>query len=110
MFPERLREARKAKDLTQREMASRLCLSQQAYAKYEVGTAKPNSDTLAQIAGELGVSVDYLLATETKNPADNVSEATRELLSKFEADYSQLTEANKEKAAEYIRLLLGSQK
>lgn len=80
MFPERLREARKAKDLTQREMASRLCLSQQAYAKYEVGTAKPNSDTLAQIAGELGVSVDYLLATETKNPADNVSEAKREMI------------------------------
>lgn len=80
MFPERLKEARKAKDLTQKEMASRLCLSQQAYAKYEVGTAKPNSDTLTQIAEILGVSVDYLLAVDTKSPADNVSGTRREMI------------------------------
>jgi transcriptional regulator with XRE-family HTH domain len=69
MFPERLREARKAKNLSQKKMASLLFLSQQAYAKYEVGTAKPNSETLAKIAAALDVSVDYLLGIQPETSA-----------------------------------------
>lgn len=82
MFPERLREARKAKNLSQKKMASLLFLSQQAYAKYEVGTAKPNSETLAKIAAALDVSVDYLLGVqpEIKSPTENLSEAKREMI------------------------------
>ena len=79
MFPERLKEARKAKKLSQKEMASLIFLSQQAYAKYEVGTAKPNSETLAKIAAALDVSVDYLLDVQpsAKSPADDVSETKK---------------------------------
>lgn len=77
MFKDRLKAARKAKKLSQKELASLIFLSQQAYAKYEVGTAKPNSETLAKIAAALDVSVDYLLDVqpEAKSPAENISEA-----------------------------------
>lgn len=73
MFPERLKEARKSKGLSQKEMAEKLFLSQQAYAKYEVGAAKPNTEMLTQIAAVLDVSIDCLLGIKTKeNPAGRV--------------------------------------
>jgi transcriptional regulator with XRE-family HTH domain len=86
MLPERLKEARKAKKLSQEKMASLLFLSQQAYAKYEVGTAKPNSETLVKIAAILNVSVDYLLGIEfgTRNPAENLSEVKLEMIDLIE--------------------------
>ena len=78
MFKERLRNARKAKNISQKELASQLFLSQQSYAKYEVGTATPNPETLAKIAIALDVSVDYLLGVDIKkDPAGAPSEAKK---------------------------------
>ena len=60
-FPKRLREARKKEGLSQAFIASKLFISQQAYAKYESGINTPNPDTLKHIAEILNVTVDYLL-------------------------------------------------
>lgn len=60
MFSERIKKARKSAGLSQTELASKLFISQQAYAKYETGKASPNPEMLAKIAKELKVSVDYL--------------------------------------------------
>ncbi len=65
MFSNKLREMRKLVGLSQQEIADKLFLSQQAYAKYENNTATPNPETLKLIAELLGVSVDYLLEVKS---------------------------------------------
>lgn len=65
MFSDRLRAARNHAGLSQKELALRLYISQQAYARYEAGSSSPNPDTLSKIADELNVPVDFLLGRET---------------------------------------------
>lgn len=68
MFTERLRSVRTKNRMSQKEVAEKLFISQQAYAKYEVGTASPNPETLSKIAQLFGVSVDYLVGNEAAEP------------------------------------------
>lgn len=65
MFNERLRALRIKAGLSQNEIAKKIFISQPAYAKYELGTATPNPDTLSLLANILQVSVDYLLGNST---------------------------------------------
>ena len=75
MLEERLKSARKATGISQKDIAKKLFISQQAYAKYETGAATPNPETLKRIAEIFNVSTDYLLGNnqvlkkQTKNPA-----------------------------------------
>lgn len=45
MFQERLKLARNNANISQKELAKRLFISQQAYAKYETGASSPNPET-----------------------------------------------------------------
>ena len=63
-----LKDLRKSKGLNQSELASMLEISNQAYQKYEYGTAEPNYDTLCKLADFYGVSTDYLLGREKPKP------------------------------------------
>lgn len=66
MFNDRLRALRQQREMTQAEVAQELYISQAAYSKYEVGTSSPNPETLAKLAGVLGVSVDYLVGSDDR--------------------------------------------
>jgi DNA-binding XRE family transcriptional regulator len=57
----RLKLLRKAKNLTQDELAEQLSLTKSAISKFETGNSSPSSDTLKRIAALYKVSVDYLL-------------------------------------------------
>ena len=70
MFNERLRALRIKAGLSQNEIAKKIFISQPAYAKYELGTATPNPDTLSLLANILQVSVDYLLGNSTVSTRD----------------------------------------
>lgn len=74
MFQERLKAARVAAKLSQKELAKMLYISQQAYAQYETGSSTPNPETLKRIAEILQVSLDDLLEkTSTVNdPRDEM--------------------------------------
>lgn len=63
-FSEKLKFARTKAGYSQKHLATKLFISQQAYAKYETGTTSPNPETLKKISELLGVSVDYLLGDE----------------------------------------------
>ena len=65
-FAEKLRKAREAKELSKTEMARFLDLSLTAYSLYEKGERKPNLGNLQKIAEILEVSVDELLAPNSK--------------------------------------------
>ena len=90
-FSERLKKHRKDIGLTQVDIASRLGISQQAYASWERGVKKPTQENLVKIAQVLNVSVDYLVGNseEKSNEVDNI-----ELL--FRMNSKGLTKEEKE--------------
>ena len=74
-FFERLKLARTKAGYSQKLLASKLFISQQAYAKYENGTTSPNPETLKRISELLDVSTDYLLGA-TDDPSASPSVVT----------------------------------
>ncbi len=63
-FPEKFRELREDKNLTQVKMAKKLGYTQTAICKWEAGTRSPDLDDLVKIATTFGVTTDYLLGLE----------------------------------------------
>jgi len=60
-FPDRLREARERRKLTQGELAEKSGLQASAISHFETGTRKPSFDNLRRLADALDVTTDYLL-------------------------------------------------
>ena len=59
--PDRLRAARLAADLSQRELAEGIGVAQSHVSRYETGVMRPDLDVLPKLARALGVTTDYLL-------------------------------------------------
>lgn len=57
----RLKELRREKGATQKDVAAYLQIDQSTYAGYESGKSEPSLDKLSALADYFGVSVDYLL-------------------------------------------------
>ena len=60
-FQKNLIEQRKINNLTQRQVAAYLGISQPSYILYENGQAEPTLENLVKLADLFDVSVDYLL-------------------------------------------------
>lgn len=63
-FHEKLQKLRKARGLTQEELAEALFVSRTAISKWESGRGYPNIDSLKEIASFFSVTVDELLSGE----------------------------------------------
>jgi transcriptional regulator with XRE-family HTH domain len=61
MFAQRLRSARKAKKLTQEELANLVGTTKTTISNYETGYSTPSFEVLSDLASVLDVSTDYLL-------------------------------------------------
>jgi transcriptional regulator with XRE-family HTH domain len=68
-FGERLAGLRKAKGLTQVQLAERLGVSQQAVTAYESGNRRVPISTLPALADVLGVSIEELIGAPPKRTA-----------------------------------------
>lgn len=60
-FSEKLLTLRKAKDLTQEQLAEKLDVSRQSVSKWESGQATPDLDKIVEISAIFDVTTDYLL-------------------------------------------------
>lgn len=60
-FSERLKELRKSRHLSQRELADKMHISKSAVSMYESGQREPDHKTLEEIADYFNVDIDYLL-------------------------------------------------
>ncbi|MBR5134129.1 MAG: helix-turn-helix transcriptional regulator [Clostridia bacterium] len=78
-FSLRLIALRKARNMTQEDVAKALGLNRSTYTCYEIGTSSPSIATLRALAEMYDVSVDYLLARVdipvTENMDERLSEA-----------------------------------
>lgn len=72
LLPNRLVNLRKKKGETQEQTAKNLGLTRSAYSQYEIGTRKPDPETLVKIAEYFDESTDYLLGR------DNIIQESKE--------------------------------
>ena len=132
---QRIKIARKNQGLTQKELAERAGTATGTIQQYELGKRQPRADQLRAIASALGVTVDYLLGTYTKEqgkrvPTDNPNDrypyllnkklegtiapeeaeelAALERLNKIAGHFDKLTEEGQKKAVESIEIIAGN--
>lgn len=76
MFSENLKISRKAKGLTQDELATQLNVVRQTVSKWEKGLSVPDAEILIKMADIFEVSVSNLLGAkiESENNANDVAE------------------------------------
>ncbi len=60
IFSERLKQTRKKRNYTQKNIADYLGIAERAYQNYEYGNREPNLETLIKLANYLDVSLDFL--------------------------------------------------
>ena len=86
IFGARLKEIRKAKNMSQAELAEAVGTSQSRIADYEAGKTFPTVPVIIRIAKFLNVSADYLLGlTDNPQPWNNdLPESVRRQLEEYE--------------------------
>ncbi len=113
-FSEKLRNLRKEKGMTQKELSIKLGTTPQNLAQYENGKRNPKPKTLQKIADALDVPVNALksdrelefdnIMTSIKSINDAVDRSI-ELEQTLIADYRSLNLQGQEKAREQVKLL-----
>ncbi|MBQ7296572.1 MAG: helix-turn-helix transcriptional regulator [Clostridia bacterium] len=66
---EKILNLRKARNMSQEELAEKLGVSRQAVSRWEVGSALPDASNILQLSKLFGVSADYLLNDDYKGEA-----------------------------------------
>ena len=61
----RLREARKRKHLTMKELGTMVGVTEAAISHYELGKRQPDNEIIVKLSNCLGVTVDYLLGVDS---------------------------------------------
>ncbi len=81
MLGEQLRKLRKQKNLTQKQLADYLHVTDGAVAMWEHGRREPDVEILTKLADFYGVTVDYLLGREmtTSTQQALISETIRQI-------------------------------
>ena len=95
---EHIKEYRKANNVSQREMAEMLFVSDKTISRWELGKGLPDIELLPKIAEILGISIDKLVGSENMSAEDGEKSAIELYKEELERREAQLLE--KEKAAE----------
>lgn len=64
IFSERLKQLRKQRNITQKQLGELLGITERGYQNYEIGKSTPNYETLVAIADFYNISVDFLMGRE----------------------------------------------
>ena len=120
----RIRELRKAKGITMKQLGAVLGLAESTISQYETGKRDPDFDTISKIADYFGVSLEYLLNLDSdnekpsiqavdlfegiggKDPLGNLSKVDLS----FYSDYAALSEADKETIRMMVNIMRGLRK
>ena len=107
----RIRELRKAKGLTIKQLGASVGVAESTVSLYETGKHQPDFDTLKKIADVLDVSIDYLLERDlnltTKiQPTVNDDELDNEIVDMLQA----LTPQELQRVVDFVSGLKASRK
>ena len=72
-----IRTLRRAKDMTQDELAAKLGVTFQTVSRWENGSTYPDMELLPVIAGIFDVSIDHLLGTDTEEKEEHLREIVK---------------------------------
>jgi len=72
-FYENLKNARLAKKISQKDVATLLGVAKSTYSLYESGGREPNVETIKKIASILNVSADTLLGLDEQEPLQTMA-------------------------------------
>lgn len=97
----RIREVRKAKKLSQTELAEMLHVHQTAVSQWENGKTEPDMDNLCRIADIFGVTVDYLLGVDTQS--QNIDEQLSEIDFALSGEIRDLNDEEKQDVLDFVR-------
>lgn len=115
LFVSRLRELLDEKEITQKELSSRIGVSEVTVSRYLSGDRTPRTDVINSISNFFNVSADYLLGnSDIRNPykeapEQNSNEDIDLWLSKTDG-YKELPEEDRLKIIEYAKFMLEKHK
>ena len=91
----KIKEARQIAGISQRDLAKQLGISAATLSGYETSSHDPKSDILSQIADICGVSTDFLLGRQTKEPKKDpgLSTEAMSIAAAFDAAPSHIQDA-----------------
>jgi len=78
-FGNRLRELRKQRNLTQKQLAAQIGVRNSIISFYEMGDRSPSPEVIIKLAAVLHVSTDYLMGVEKKESIDASGLSAREI-------------------------------
>lgn len=81
----RIRELRKAKKITMKQLGEAVDLAESTISQYETGKREPDNATLCRISDFFGVSVDYLLGRDIHFALYGDTETTNEVFDEIAA-------------------------
>ncbi|WP_122789410.1 helix-turn-helix domain-containing protein [Intestinibacillus sp. Marseille-P6563] len=105
MFPERLKELRKASKMTQKQLAEKLFVDQTSVSYWETGKTKPDFDKQIELAKLFNVSLDYLLGLPDKKNSPAPDRASEEELQKLRELVKALSPQQQEELYRYGKYL-----
>ena len=105
---QKIKDLRQEYNLTQRGLAAKIQTSHVSIGKWESNVHTPNADDLAKLAKVFDVSADYLLglADDTAGYIALAQAAPSIPTPPIVPLYNQLTDGDKLRAEEYIKLML----
>lgn len=106
LFSEKLKMLRKDANLTQEELADKLCVSRQAITKWESGDGIPDIDNLKQISILFGITIDELVKEDKSVTLDN--KKNYRYVSELEIDHNKHFDINIAKINE-LNLIISSE-
>ena len=86
-FPETLSLLRRQRNISQRQAAAELCISQALLSHYENGAREPGLGFVCRACDYYGVSADYLLC---RSPQPNAPQSTAEAARAFLGEMNSL--------------------
>ena len=98
----KMREIRRSKKLTMKELGNLVGVSESTISLYENGKHEPDIITMGRIADALSVSVDELLGRAVETPAEDEAWSIRERLRRDPA-YRLLFDAADNASPEHLR-------
>lgn len=105
MTAEMLRELRKARKLSQKEVAGKLNIPATTYNTYESGRSEPPIEILVRLSHLYGMPIDVIVQRDrTYRTADDVGKQVAE----FKQDVAELREAVEESGDPNLKVLLAS--